>query len=91
MTAGRWHTAEEKPMATDTTVRVTRHSLTTQKPCDACIGALEKRAPVVPPATCEALAALNLPVPERRARVEGLIGSSGFVLFLKGRIGCVQP
>ena len=39
----------------------------------------------------EALAAPRLPAPERRARVEGLIGSSGFVLFLKGRIGCVQP
>jgi hypothetical protein len=60
MTAGRWRTAEEKPMETDTTVRVTRHSLTTQKPCDVCSGALEKRAPVVPPVTCEALAALNL-------------------------------
>jgi hypothetical protein len=91
MTAGRWHTAEEKPMATDTTVRVTRHTLTTQKPCDACIGALEERAPVVPPATCEALADLNLPAPERRARVEGLIGSIGFVLFLKARLGCFRP
>jgi hypothetical protein len=86
MTAGRWHPAEEKPMATDTTVRATWHSLTTQKPCDAYIGAL-----VVPPATCEAPAALNLPAPERRARVEGLIDSIGFVLFLKARIGCFRP
>jgi integrase len=31
-------------MATDTTVRVTRHTLTTQKPCDACVGALEAHA-----------------------------------------------
>jgi hypothetical protein len=91
MAAGRWHPAEEQPIATDTTVRVTRHTLTPQKPCDACIGALEKRAPVVPPATCEGLAALNLPAPERRAWVEDLIGSSGVVLFLKGRIGCFRP
>jgi hypothetical protein len=46
MAAGRWHPAEEQPIATDTTVRVT---------------------PVVPPATCEGLAARNLPAPERRA------------------------
>jgi hypothetical protein len=70
-------------MATDTTVRVTRHTLTTKKPCDACIGALEARAPVVPPATFEGLADQNLTAYERRARVERLIGSSGFVLCLK--------
>ena len=70
-------------MATDKTFRVTRHTLTTKKSFDAFIGALEERAPVVPPATFEELADLNLPEHELRARVEGLIGSSGFVLFLK--------
>jgi hypothetical protein len=44
MAAGRRHPAEEQTMATDTTVRITRHALTTKKPCDACIGALEARA-----------------------------------------------
>jgi uncharacterized protein (DUF302 family) len=71
MAAGRRHPAEEQTMATDTTVRVMRHTLTTQKPCDARIGALEARAD------------RNLPAHERRARVEDLIGSSGFVLCLE--------
>src|SRR5262245_41394577 len=38
---------------------------------------------MVPPATFESLANLHLPEHELRARIEGLIGSSGFVLFLK--------
>ena len=37
---------------------------------------------MVPPATFEELADLNLPEHELRARVEGLIGSSGDVLGL---------
>jgi len=83
MAAGWQQPAEEQTMATDKTFRVTRHTLTTKKSFDAFIGALEARAPVVPPATFEELADLNLPEHELRARVEGLIGSSGFVLFLK--------
>jgi uncharacterized protein (DUF302 family) len=48
-------------------------------------GELEKRSPVVPPEVFGELADLNLPQDQLKARVEGLIGSSGFVFFLKVR------
>ena len=72
-------------MSTDKTFSVTRRSLTTSKPFDEFIGELEKRVPVVPPSKFQELAELNLPPEQLRARVEGLIGSSGFVFFLKVR------
>jgi len=72
-------------MSTDKTFSVTRRSLTTSKPFDEFIGELEKRVPVVPPSKFQELAELNLPPEQLRARVEALIGSSGFVFFLKVR------
>jgi uncharacterized protein (DUF302 family) len=72
-------------MSTDKTFRVTRHTLATEKPFDAVIGELEKRSPVVPPSKLEELVSLNVPPDQLRARVEALIGSSGFVFFLKVR------
>ena len=72
-------------MTTDQTFSVTRHTLTTKKPFDAFISELEKRSPVVPPEVFGDLADLNLPQDQLKARVEGLIGSSGFVFFLKVR------
>jgi uncharacterized protein (DUF302 family) len=70
-------------MSTDKTFSVTRHTLTTPKPFDEFIGELEKRSPVVPLSKLEELIDSNLPPDQLRARVEGLIGSSGFVFFLK--------
>jgi uncharacterized protein (DUF302 family) len=72
-------------MSTDKTFSVTRHTLTTKKPFDEFIGELEKRSPVVPLSKFGELADLNLPQDQLRAQVEGLIGSSGFVFFLKVR------
>ena len=72
-------------MTTDQTFSVTRHTLTTEKPFDAFIGELEERSPVVPPEVFGELADLNLPQDQLKARVEGLIGSSGFVFLLKVR------
>src|SRR5262245_28974488 len=81
--AGWRRTSEEKTMVTDTTFSVTRRTLTTPKPFDEFIGELEKRSPVVPPSKLDELIDSNLPPDQLRARVEGLIGSSGFVFFLK--------
>src|SRR5262249_29696901 len=61
----------------------TRHSLTGPKQLDEFVGELEKRSPVVPPSKLEELIDSNLPPDRLRARVEGLIGPSGFVFFLK--------
>ena len=72
-------------MSTDKTFSVTRRTLTTSKPFDEFIGELEKRSPVVPPSKFQELVDLNLPQDQLRARVEGLIGSSGFVFFMKVR------
>ena len=72
-------------MSTDKTFSVTRRTLTTSKPFDEFIGELEKRSPVVPPSKFQELVDLNLPQDQLRARVEALIGSSGFVFFLKVR------
>ncbi|MEI9421099.1 DUF302 domain-containing protein [Mesorhizobium sp. Cs1299R1N1] len=72
-----------KTMATEQTFSVTRHTLTTDKPFEAFISELEKHAPLVSPEVLGELADLNLPEDQLRARVEGLIGSSGFVLFMK--------
>src|SRR5262249_53966332 len=55
------------------------------KPFDEFIGELEKRAPLAPPSKFQELVDLNLPPDQLRARVEGLIGSSGFMFFLKIR------
>src|SRR6516162_4564606 len=72
-------------MPADKTFSVTRRTLTTSKPFDEFIGELEKRSPVVPPSKFQELVDLNLPQDQLRARVEGLIGSSGFMFFLKVR------
>jgi len=72
-------------MVTDKTFSVTRHTLTTPKPFDTFIGELEKRSPLVPPSKLDELIDSNLPPDQLRARVEGLIGSSGFVFFLKSQ------
>ena len=72
-------------MSTDKTFSVIRRTLTTSKRFDEFIGELEKRSPVVPPSKFQELADLNLPQDQLRARVEGLIGSSGFVFFMKVR------
>jgi uncharacterized protein (DUF302 family) len=72
-------------MSTDKTFSVTRRTLTTSKPFDEFIGELEKRSPVVPPSKFQELVDLNLPQDQLRARVEGLIGSSGFMFFMKVR------
>jgi len=72
-------------MSTDRTFSVTRRTLTTSKPFDEFIGELEKRSPVVSPSKFQELADLNLPQDQLRARVEGLIGSSGFMFFMKVR------
>ena len=72
-------------MTTDQTFSVTRHTLATKKPFGEFIGELEKRSPVVPPEVFGELADSNLPQDQLKARVEGLIGSSGFVFFMKAR------
>ena len=72
-------------MPTDKTFSVTRRTLTTSKPFDEFIDELEKRSPVVPPSKFRELVDLNLPQDQLRARVEGLIGSSSFMFFMKIR------
>jgi len=75
----------EEPMSAETTFRLTRHTLTTSRSFDDLTGELEKRAPLVPASKLDELVALGLPQDQLRARVASLIGSSGFMVFLKIR------
>jgi uncharacterized protein (DUF302 family) len=63
--------------------KVLRRSVSTKKKFGEVIAELEKRSPVVPPSKFDELVALNLPEDQLKARVEGVIGSSGFICFMK--------
>jgi uncharacterized protein (DUF302 family) len=76
---------EEEPMSADKTFSLTRHTRTTKKSFDEVVHELEKRSPVVPSEAFNELADLNLPEDQLRERCASLIGSSGFVFFLKIR------
>lgn len=77
--------SEEEPMSAETTFKLTRHTLATSKPFDDLTGELERRAPVAPVSKLDELVTLGLPQDQLRARVASLIGSSGFMVFLKIR------
>lgn len=72
-------------MAAEATFSLTRHTLTTSKPFADLTVELEQRAPLVPVSKLDELVALGLSQDQLRARVASLIGSSGFMIFLKIR------
>lgn len=79
-------------MWTGTTFNLIRREITTSRPFDEVIAAIEDRAPLVVPEfngwllgrdTLEALAAQRIDSAELRRRIEARVGSSGMLVIMK--------